>query len=192
MTRETLQQIWKEIDRLIAETQSETYEDVVVRVRAALRSPAFRALFLPVFGRSLPGADNRKTFEGYLDRIETREKFENLMLSLEEPKPEDFDRVRLIFRSIAPGFRHLLDKARNTLKPLGGPSEKLASSVQIGEIVDKINRAKGEEAESLKNLYSRFAPEVGLKPRTLRRKYETEMRRRNSLLGKASKPSKKG
>jgi hypothetical protein len=189
VTRETLQQIWKEIDRLIAETQSVTYEVVIARVRAALPSPGFCALFLPVFGKLLPGADNREKFEEYLDQIETREKFENLILSLEELKPEELDRFRSIFRSITPGLRDILDKAKDTLKPLGGPSEKLASNVQIGEIVDRINRTKREEAETLKNLFLRFAPEVGLKPRTLRRKYETEMRRRNSLRGDAVKPS---
>ncbi len=156
-------------------------EAVIARVRTALQSPAFRALFLPAFGKLHPDANKRIQFEQYLDQIDTREKFSDLMLSLEEPKPKDIDRLRSILRSIAPKLRDLFDKAKDTIRPLGGPSEKLGTNEKIGRIVDKINRTKQEESELLKNLFPRFAPEVGLKARTLRRYYEIEMRRRNSL-----------
>jgi hypothetical protein len=187
VTRETLQRVWKEIDRLIAETQSSTYEAVMTNARIALRSPAFCAFFLPALGKVLPGADQREQCERYIDQIETRQKFSDLMLSLKEPKSKELDRLRSIFRSIAPGLRDFLDGVKATVRPLGGPSEKLASHEKIVEIVDTINRVKLEEGEPLKDLFVRFAPDVGLQARTLRRKYEEEMRRRRSMRGNVAK-----
>jgi hypothetical protein len=64
---------------------------------------------------------------------------------------------------------------------MGGPHEKLASSERISDFVDEVNRIKDEEGIPLKEIFPRFKRRLDLEPRTLRRKYEEEMRRRGSL-----------
>jgi hypothetical protein len=175
---ETKREVLKYFERLRADTGNGTHDDVVRVIRQIVRpskeetiSPVqrvFAKILLTLSGHLLPGADNPEKFEEYLSWIDTSEKMEALLTSLDEPRPSQRRRIIWLLKFFVPALRTFMLKAGKSLRPPRGGQSVSFSEDEKRAIREEIRRRRGPE-KTLKELYDSIAERKGVSWKTVQR-----------------------
>ena len=180
MTAETQQEVLKHLYRLIEDTGSKSYEEVIRSVRVAMRNRVFAGVVRNLAGMTMPGAEQPEKFDEYLSRIETEEKFKSLLRGLDEPKPVERRLIMVALKRGIPLLRAFLIRTGKKLPPArGGPREKLSDPVKVSAIVDEIWDSL-KEGETLRSVQERIGRRERVSLKTVQRRYREEMKRRTA------------
>jgi len=129
----------------------------------------------------LPNAADLATFEGYMQRVETRERLGLLLATLEEPSVEDLSRILSFLRSLASSLKRGLQKADARIRPIGGPPEKLSDPVEVSAMVDEIFETRRKTGKALSTVQEEMAKDKDVSLKTVQRRFREEMERRKSI-----------
>jgi hypothetical protein len=129
----------------------------------------------------LPNAADLATFEEYVRRIETREKLESFLPSLEEPSVEDLSKILWFLRNLPPSVKSSIRRADARIRPIGGPQEKLSDPVEISKMVDDIFERRRATGRLLTTVQKEVAKEKDVSLKTVQRRFREEMERRKSI-----------
>lgn len=186
MRPETQKALLKQISNLREDTGDKSYADVISGVREILGPPlkpsganaakhevlalaqrGFSSVLLILAGKIMPGAENPEKFQEYLSRIDTEEKLEALLDSLDEPTRRQRRLLIVSFKMVTPFLRRFLLDGASALRDRGGRREEYTEG-EKHDIRKEIVRRRGPGV-TLSYLFDEIASRRDLSPKTVQR-----------------------
>ena len=205
MRPETRKALLKQINKLREDTGDRSYADVISGVREILGPPlkppggaakhevlalaqrVFSSVLLIVAGKIMPGAENPEKFQEYLSRIDTEEKLEALLDSLDEPTRRQRRLLIVSFKMFTPFLRKFMFEGGKRLRDRGGRREKLTED-EKHDIRKEIKRRCGPNVK-LSDLFEDIAARKDVSAKTIQRAWlEGDERDRDLLRHESRKP----
>jgi hypothetical protein len=163
----TFDEIWKYVDRLVADTGGKSYEDVIRTIRTIRRYRVPSAVLLTLAGPILPDANQPEKFDAYVNRIDTEEKLRALLLDLDEPGRKQRRLILMLLKHGVPVLRRFMLGAGKTLRPPRGGREQEFSDDEKDKIRAEIERRLGHM--SLRALCEEIGARKGTSYKTIQR-----------------------
>jgi hypothetical protein len=203
---ETQKALLKQINNLRVDTGDRSYADVISGIREILGPPlkppgvsaakcevvalvqrVLSSVLLIVAGKILPGAENAERFQEYLSRIDTEEKLEALLISLDEPTRRERRVLTVSMKVVIPGLRRFMLEGAKLLRNRGGQRERYTEAEKHA-IRKEIVRRRGSGV-TLTYLFGEIASRRKFSPKTVQRAWlEGDEKDTNSLRQESRTP----
>jgi hypothetical protein len=163
----TFDEIWKYLDRLVADTGSKSYEDVIRTIRTIRRYLMPSAVLLTLAGPMLPDANQPEKFDEYVNRIDTEVKLRALLLDLDEPDRNQRRLILALLKHGVPMLRRFMLGAGERLRPSRGGVKQEFTDSEKDEIGAEIRRR--HDGKNLKALCEQIGARKRVSSKTIQR-----------------------